>query len=329
MPLARPSAVLSVFLGLAALGSLILVVSGNSPKVPARPSDEPAAPVDAPVPVPPSAPRSTPEFVGVILPSASVEVVAQLQGEVQELLVEMGESVREGRVLAVLRSTSVTEADVVIARSELRAAEAEVARLTLQLEQAGKRLTRAELLSQQQLIATDQLEDARYEPRLARAALSSAEAALEQKRAVVAQRLALLSELRVRAAFDGIVSTRYVEKGSAVGPGTALFRLVRTLPLKVRFAVSGADSQHLHLRAPMLIRVEELDATLCGSVSHIAPEMDSASQMVVAEAVVDAENAAATNHTRFIAGRSARVTPATGARADTDAAVRCGAQAGS
>ncbi len=144
-------------------------------------------------------------FIGVILPHEAVDVTAQLEGHVEQCPVRIGQSVHSGELLALLGSVAATTEELEVARADLNAAEAEVRRLTLRLAEARERLARTELSSTDELRAPEKVQDAQIQERLAAAALSSGESAVDQKQAVLKQHAALVARLQVRAPFDGVV----------------------------------------------------------------------------------------------------------------------------
>jgi RND family efflux transporter MFP subunit len=231
--------------------------------------------------------RPTEQFVGVVVPKTAVDVTAELEGHVEQIDVRAGDSVRKGSIVAVITSASVGRTDVTIAESDFRLAEADSRRAEVQLEQARSHLRRAKSLSVEGLIAGEQLEEARYQEQLASLAVGSAQRGVEQKRAVVAQKEALLTHLVVRAPFDGAVSVRYVDVGSMVSSGTPLVRLVQTYPLRLRFAIPSERSHDVGIGMTVTATLRDMGVSIPATIESISPEIDSASQVLVAEALLN------------------------------------------
>lgn len=249
--------------------------------------------------------ETTVQFLGVVLPSEAVDVTATLDGHIGEIRVRMGDRVSRSAVLAVLDTAALVRADLLMAQAELKSAESEASRLSIELAQARSRLGRIASLSKQQLVPAEQLADAEFQEQLATARATSADSVVAQTRALVEQRSIVFANVDVRAPFEGTVSARYVDRGSPVGRGTPIVRLVRTTALKVRFAVPSSKSGLLRTGASIAAHIEDVGVTLPGVIEAVAPEIDSASQMLVAEAVFSGEDMHAGP---VLAGRTARVT---------------------
>lgn len=110
----------------------------------------------------------TVEAVGTVISEKDLELKFPVTGVVDEVLVQEGDEVIAGQVLATLRSGSITKADVTSAAASLQAAQADLQELV-----EG---TRPEEI----LIAEAELENRKAQLRLAQQTLESAEASLSK-----------------------------------------------------------------------------------------------------------------------------------------------------
>ncbi len=131
---------------------------------------------------------------------------------ITELLVDVGSEVKRGQLLARLADATAT--------ADLRKQEAAVAQARANLEQAQADLKRSKLVADSGAVSTQKLDEYRITEAVDRAALASAEAELQNKRTA-------LSQTRVVAVDDGIISSRSALLGNVVSAGTELFRLIR------------------------------------------------------------------------------------------------------
>lgn len=131
---------------------------------------------------------------------------------VAELLVDVGDVVRRGQVLARLADDTL--------RVDLRKQEAMVAQSRSSLEQASAYVRRANAVGTSGSLSEQQIEEYRISEATARATLQSAQADLDSVKLKLAQ-------TRVLAPDDGVVSSKVGIVGNVVGAGTELFRLVR------------------------------------------------------------------------------------------------------
>ena len=257
-------------------------------------------------------------FLGIIVPFEAVDVSAKIEGQIVQIRGRMGDHVAAGSILAKLDSPSLTAADVTMAEAELQITENQHSQMVIELAQARERLGRAESLSDQHLLTHEQLADVRYQERLAAAREMSAASAVSQKRVQVEQRKAMLANLDVRAPFEGQIAARYVERGTRVGPGVPIMRLVQTYPLRLRFAVPSAQTFLLEVGCPIAATVDDVNVELSGTITRLAPEVDNTSQMLIVEGIVTAPDRVLPSNLA-LAGRVARVSlPAAGVRTATD-----------
>jgi multidrug efflux pump subunit AcrA (membrane-fusion protein) len=83
------------------------------------------------------------------------------------------------------------------------------------------------------------------------------------------------------------VATRYLDPGAIVRSGTPIVRLISAGSYVVRFAVPPEQSARLHLGERIGFHPESREIEMPGTISQIAPQVDTASQMVFAEADLD------------------------------------------
>ncbi len=189
---------------------------------------------------------------------ATVEVGAQVSGQVVEVSGEHNQRVARGDVIARIDPANF-EARVAQARADLRSAEAnrsaaaanrDESRLTLanaqrQLERArelfGRRLLSQNDIDQAQL-AVDQ---AQARLRAADASVAVADAAVGQRQAGLDNALVDLAQTVIRAPVDGIILARTVEPGQTVASNfqtPVLFTLAEDLrEMQLDLAIDEAD----------------------------------------------------------------------------------------
>jgi RND family efflux transporter MFP subunit len=251
---------------------------------------EPSA--DAAVAPPPLAAPAAPErltaasaepgcYLGVVLPSESVEVVAEVAGRVREVAVRPGDAVAAGALLAVLEpddlrhELAVERAGLDGARSALAEAEVEVRRAG---EEHRRRLALAELVSRESIDA------AAFELEAAGRRREHAAADLAGVRAKVERIERELAHAEVRAPFAGTVAVRHVDPGGVVVPGAPLLRLIGGGTLRVRFAVPPEEAERLRSGQPLTVELESPPLARRATLERLAPEIDAASRTVFAEA---------------------------------------------
>ena len=144
-----------------------------------------------------------PEFIGEVRAARRAELAFALPGLVERVLVEAGDRVRRGQLLATL--------EVSPGQAQLNAAQAEIQRLQAVLDEARRKHVRLQAARERQAASE-------AEWTAAQAELSMAEAALAAARAHRYGQAWNRARAELRAPFDGLVASRQLEIGQAVGP---------------------------------------------------------------------------------------------------------------
>jgi RND family efflux transporter MFP subunit len=239
------------------------------------PAAAPAAAVPAAVPT-----LRRKGWLGVILSTEAVDVTADSQGRLAGVYVQIGDTVRQGDRLASLDPRIVTQ-DLEMARSGLRASEADASRAAAELSEAQARWDRRR--NNPEIFSKEDLSESELRVTTARSSLEVAQARVQEQRARVRQLQTSVGQTDIRAPFDGRVAERFADPGAQVGPGTPVVRLISGGDLQVRAAVPPDDARRLSVGSAVLARVRDLGLDIPGRVERIAPAVDTASQMVFVE----------------------------------------------
>lgn len=180
-------------------------------------------------------PAAAAQSMGCLIePQQVAEVGAPMIGIIESMLVDRGDRVVRGQVMARLRS-DVEQAALAVADSRAQAeADEQAARTSLDF--ARQKLERARYLLARKFISQQGLDQASTEYELAR---QKSAQAVEQKRTVLRElelAQAQLSQRVIRSPFDGIVAERYLSVGERVEE-KPLFRVAKINPLKVQVVV--------------------------------------------------------------------------------------------
>jgi HlyD family secretion protein len=168
---------------------------------------------------------------GAIAPWQEAIIGAELSGiRLLDVNVNVGDAVRKGQVLANLKPDAV-QADLQASRASLAEAQA------LQTE-AKANADRARQLRQSDAVSAQEAQ------RSITAELTAA-ARVESLKAQVVSNELRLSQTRILAPDDGVISNRQATVGATVQPGQELFRLIRQSRLEWRAEVAAADVAQL------------------------------------------------------------------------------------
>ena len=269
---ARPSTrrKIAVVLGILAVLAGLFVVFGRSHK-PAQPK---GAGVEQAPPVTVIAPgRQTVDRMitanGTLAARREMPVgVAGEGGRVTRVLVEPGQWVRAGQVLATVDRSVQSQT------SESLAAQIKVA-------QADATLAQAQLDRAKQLIANGFVSRADIETRTATRDAATARVRVAQ--AQLGQQRALTGRLDIRAPAAGLVLTRQVEPGQIVSAGSGvLFRMAEGGQMEMRATLAESDLAGLRPGARATVTPVGTDAKFAGEVWQVSPVIDPQTRQGVA-----------------------------------------------
>jgi RND family efflux transporter MFP subunit len=175
-----------------------------------------------------------------------------------QVLVNVGDPVKAGQVLAVFSGDSV-QAEMAQARASLLEAQANAA-------DAADNAARARTLASSGALSTQQINQYATAEQTAKARVEAAKAVLE------AQQLRG-RQTRVLAPDNGVISARTATVGSVVSAGTELFRMIRGGRLEWRAEVTSAELGRIKAGTKATV-VAASGAQLVGRVRMIAPSVD-------------------------------------------------------
>ena len=186
-------------------------------------------------------------------------VVAKVGGEIRDLLVEEGDTVQSGQVLARLDGDRL--------RFELKQSEANLAKLERDyqrnLELIGKGL-----------VAAGAVDNIRFEMESLRAARDLAQ--LE------------LGYTEIRAPIVGVISARYVKVGNTISPGDPTFRVTDLDPLIAYVHVPEREFRKLQSGQPADLTIDALGpGAFKARVARISPIVDPATGTFKATLEID------------------------------------------
>jgi RND family efflux transporter MFP subunit len=239
-----------------------------------------AAPPPATAPAPVAARPVRKGWIGVVVAREMVDVTADSNGRLLSVAVEIGDRVRRGDRIASL-DTSLIAQDLEMARSSLRASEADQKRAADELAEARARNERRQ--ANPDFFSKEDLAEVALQAKTAASAYEVAQARVAEQRARVRQLEAGLAQNVIRAPFDGRVAERFADPGALVGPGTPVVRLISAGELLVRAAVPPEEARALTAGTPVTATVRTMNLRIPGTIARVAPEVDAASQMVLIE----------------------------------------------
>lgn len=167
------------------------------------------------------------DATGYVVARRMATVSSKITGKVREVLIEEGQRVEAGEIMATLDPIDA-DAQRDLAASQMSAARSQIAQVQAQLREAEANATRLSGLVRQQLVSRSQYEQAIAQRDALRAQLASTQSNVQ-----VAGRQLRIADLSVdntvvRAPFAGIVIAKAAQPGEIVSPLSAGGGFTRT-----------------------------------------------------------------------------------------------------
>jgi RND family efflux transporter MFP subunit len=191
-------------------------------------------------------------------PGSDVIVGTDLGGTLTQVLVQEGDRVRRGQLLALLDARQDGAA--------LREAQSKIRELQADEHYQTTELQRHETLQSSGIISRQALDQTRTQLDLARARREAAQATAERLKIMV-------SKLRIEAPMDGVVIARFAHGGETVTPGTRLVQIAKTDQVRLEAEIDEFDLSRVHIGDRVKVRAEGYPSNWTGSVEEIPDQV--------------------------------------------------------
>ncbi len=333
-------------LGLAPLALLLLAGCGNTEaKLPAKTDETPAPIVVSVATAHEQALPTTLDVTGTLMADAQTDIASEIEQRVVEILVERGQYVAAGQVVARMDDQD--------ARNQLREAEAVEAQIrerlglnngqdfdpmkTPEVQQARATMERAEADYKRFVQLLDEGAVSRAEHDLRRADSLAAKAqhdtAVNQMRqtyqSLLAQKVRVamarkaVEDTVIRAPWSGVIAEKAANAGRYTKKGDRIATIVRIDPLRIELTVPEGAVAAVRKGQKVSFAVQSYaDRKFEGTIAYVGPAVRTDSRALVVEAIVP--NAKgwlqpglfATAHIELPAGRPSVIVPAAAVRND-------------
>lgn len=232
---------------------------------------------------------------GKIYPEVEVKLSPDISGEIVELNVQEGDSVKKGEVLAKIYgdiyNTQRQQAVAIVNQQQAQMADAQASlgALEAQLDQAKKTYDMQKQLYEEKVISRNEFNTADAAYKTAQANLNAAQQGVKASKAGVQSSQAALQKANkdlslatLRSPMDGIVSLLSVKKGervvgSSMMAGTEMMRIADMGKIEVRVDVGENDIPKVRLGDSATIEVDAYnDRKFTGVVTQIASSNNGA-----------------------------------------------------
>ena len=182
-----------------------------------QPAEQPQAPQQSQQAAANNKPAGNLAASGYVVARRKATVAAEITGKVIEVFIDEGMTVTEGQVVARLDSV-LAEKDYELARSRAETADAAIAAISADLEDANRIMTRIHTLSQKNFATEADLTKAQARVGVLNAQLRQAKSQFETAKIDAKRSASMLDKHQIRAPFAGVVIDRSAQPGEMISP---------------------------------------------------------------------------------------------------------------
>ncbi|MBM4345636.1 MAG: efflux RND transporter periplasmic adaptor subunit [Deltaproteobacteria bacterium] len=204
------------------------------------------------------------DALGTVVAFEEAQITARVAGTLEGLSFAEGDTITTDRVLAHIEPRRY--------RIAVEAARASIQRTQAALDDARATLKRSKQMGPE--VATGAEID------VAAARVRMAEAELAQSRAGLELAELNLADAKVRSPVPGIVQSKKAQTGQYAQPGAVLATVLRTDPLRLKFAVAEPDATRLAKGMHLRFRLRGRSESHRAAIVHLSGKADEATRMV-------------------------------------------------
>jgi multidrug efflux system membrane fusion protein len=214
---------------------------------------------------------------GPIIVEHQVELTAQRDGVVEEILFDAPARVKAGCVLAQMDNRQLA-ANLEAARAKSRSVAADLKNWQSEAEVLKSDYVRAQRLWDLGLISQEQLQHAQYKAESDQWDVQRVQEMLntahDEERSLELE----LEKTKIIAPFDGLIARRYVREGQSVNKGERLFWVTAEAPLMMRFTLPERYFGHVRSAQQFEITSPDLPGEkYTARVKEVSPVIDPSS----------------------------------------------------
>lgn len=221
------------------------------------------------------------QATGYVTARRQATVSSKVMGKVDTLLVEEGEHVETGQILATLDDSN-TRKDYLLAESQLLAAKAQVHETEALLHEAELTVQRKRELLARRLISQSEADNAEASYRSLQARLQSRQAEVKIAENQLAAQKQRLEDLIIRAPFSGVVVAKNAQPGEMISPQasggytrTGICSIVDMASLEIEVDVNEAYIDRIRPEQPVQAALDAYpDWRIPAKVAAIIPTAD-------------------------------------------------------
>lgn len=227
------------------------------------------------------------ERLGELAPLASVDIMSRVSGRLREVLVERGDPVRTGQLLAVVEDDDLLR-QIRRAEAAIAVSRASVSREVATYENLAVQVDRYKKLHSESLISIQELQDLESRMRVSAAQVELARAQVDQAEASLSELKLQHEQTKVFSPLDGFVSVRFLYPGALVSPSVAIVRVFDVSRVKTLVPVTEDVLPEVHVGLMSAVTVDSFpDRQYKGQITRISPFLDPETRTADIEIEID------------------------------------------
>lgn len=227
-------------------------------------------------------------FTGSLLPNSYFAVAPKVAGRIEKLLVDIGDSVKRGELIALLDDEEYVQ-QIDEARAELEVAKAHVIEGQSSLDVSRREFKRAQALRQKKITSESELDVARaqYEAQEAKRKVTLAQVA--QKEAALRGAMVRLSYTKIRASWENggehrIIGERFVDEGAMLKANDPIVSILDINSLTGVIHVIERDYSKVRTGQEAIVTTDAFPGvTFTGRIIRVAPLLKETSRQARVE----------------------------------------------
>lgn len=255
--------------------------------------------------------EQTISVTGTLAAQDEATVSAKAPGRVRSMTVDLGSMVRKGQLIAELEPRDaqlrLQQAEAALAQARARVGlspdgadekvnleqTSTVAQARAVLDEAKTKRDRSARLFEQGVISRAELDTVEAGLKVAESRYQDAIEEVRNRQGMVLQRKSevelarqQLTDMTIRAPFDGVVQEKIANLGEYLAAGAAVVTIVRVDPLRLRAEVPEREAQGIRSGQEVRVSVEGDTNIYAGRIARLSPTITALNRLLIVEAEV-------------------------------------------
>ncbi|MGH9463134.1 MAG: efflux RND transporter periplasmic adaptor subunit [Vicinamibacteria bacterium] len=225
-------------------------------------------------------------LVGSLRAKQQVDLAPKVGGRLVELRVDIGDTVREGQLIARLEDGELRQ-QVRRAEAALQVSQAFIAQRQAEMKNLKLEAERYKSLESDGIVSSQQTEQAETQVQVAEAQVTLAEAQMEEAAAALEELRIRLSQTEIFSPINGVVARRYVDAGALLSANDPVVLLINLARMVTVVNVPERQLVKIQVGDNATVAVDAMGGEqTTGRVVRISPLLDAQTRTAAVEIVI-------------------------------------------